>query len=508
MNTKLQRISNNFINTFLVFLISIAVLGSVAEILPYFNEIGSTGIYLIDLLLIVLLICILCRKKLKILIPKIILFTQSHTKVVVSIFFILIVIWQIFVVFSINGKTMWDANMILSGIVNSPQMDQVNNEYLSVYPNNVLLFVYERYVWLLLSKSNLETLTLTLSLVNILLVDGAIILAASSVKRLFNQTTSAIFKILSLLLMGLSPWLAVPYSDIWAFFFSSLAVYLSIQLFYAQSWFQKIWPAILLGGIITASYYMKPSLIIFYIACFIVGIVATLSKKKVISLTSSFAILFTLIILILGFSHYQKNASYMSLDNNRAMSMMHFAAMGAINKGAYNPVDYHADKAIKNPQKRNARDVAAFKRRIKGYKNVGNYQRFLVRKHVLNTADGTFNWSGNGIKVLFNRRTNNLPQKLYTTQKLDFRTHTIFSFPVQITWTIALVLILFTLADARLFTQILKYTIVGFFAFLLLFEGGKSRYMIQLLPFLLVLASIGGNWLLVKLRQFPTKNLE
>lgn len=39
--------------------------------------------------------------------------------------------------------------------------------------------------------------------------------------------------------------------------------------------------------------------------------------------------------------------------------------------------------------------------------------------------------------------------------------------------------------------QLLKYTVIGFFVFLLLFEGGRSRYIIQFLPFLLILSSIG-----------------
>ena len=179
--------------------------------------------------------------------------------------------------------------------------------------------------------------------------------------------------------------------------------------------------------------------------------------------------------------------------------MMHFAAMGAINKGAYNPQDYYACKAIKDPEKRNQRDTKAFVRRIKGYKNFANYQRFLVRKHSLNTADGTFNWSGNGIKVIFNRH-DDLPQKLFTTKKVNFTKNTPFSLPTQIVWVLTLTLILFSLPNKRLFTQILKYSIVGFFLFLLIFEGGKSRYMIQLLPFLCALASIGGNEFIIRIR--------
>ncbi|WP_081780100.1 hypothetical protein [Ligilactobacillus apodemi] len=47
--------------------------------------------------------------------------------------------------------------------------------------------------------------------------------------------------------------------------------------------------------------------------------------------------------------------------------------------------------------------------------------------------------------------------------------------------------------------QMLKLTLIGGFLYLLLFEGGRSRYMIQFLPSLLILATLSAdnakNWL-------------
>lgn len=67
-----------------------------------------------------------------------------------------------------------------------------------------------------------------------------------------------------------------------------------------------------------------------------------------------------------------------------------------------------------------------------------------------------------------------------------------YKFFPQIIWVVALILILFaTIGDSHETLQLLKYTVVGGFMFLLLFEGGRSRYLIQFLPYLFTLAGLG-----------------
>ncbi|GBG95718.1 integral membrane protein [Ligilactobacillus salitolerans] len=448
---------------------------------------------MVDLVLIVSVIFVLTYHSIKPYLRQLYFLISKYVRPLTLALFVLIVFWQFYVVKSINGKTMWDANMILTRVADFPQMKALTNEYLSVYPNNILLYLYERGVWLFLGKPDLPVLTLFLARVNIALVDFSIIVVGHTLKGLFNRYTGTVYWILGFLLMGLSPWIAVPYSDIWAFFFSSAAASLTVSIFKAKKIWQKIIYPVLLAIILTASYFMKPSLIIFYIAAAIVGSVALIIKKSTISFLSLLTLAITTIVLALSFNNYQKNIPNLNLNENRAFSMMHFAAMGSIKMGAYNPADYFADKRIKDPDKRNERDIRVLKKRIVGYKNVGNYQRFLIRKHVFNTADGGFNWAGNGNKIIFEPNPDNFAQKLFTTQKISFTAHTAFSFPVQIFWILTWILTLFSIPNERLFTQIFKYSIVGFFLFLLMFEGGKSRYMIQLLPFILILASIGAD---------------
>ena len=46
--------------------------------------------------------------------------------------------------------------------------------------------------------------------------------------------------------------------------------------------------------------------------------------------------------------------------------------------------------------------------------------------------------------------------------------------------------------DKRVVSQLLKIIFIGFCAFLLLFESGRSRYLIQFLPFIFTLIGIGN----------------
>jgi len=73
-----------------------------------------------------------------------------------------------------------------------------------------------------------------------------------------------------------------------------------------------------------------------------------------------------------------------------------------------------------------------------------------------------------------------------------------YKFFPQIIWVVALLFIfLASIGDSVETLQLLKYTIVGGFVFLLLFEGGRSRYLIQFLPYLFTLAGVGLNKLII-----------
>ena len=65
-----------------------------------------------------------------------------------------------------------------------------------------------------------------------------------------------------------------------------------------------------------------------------------------------------------------------------------------------------------------------------------------------------------------------------------------FKFLAQLCWVILIGIILFGLSDREEFSQTMRLAIIGLMMFLLMFEGGRTRYLIQFLPCFIILASL------------------
>jgi hypothetical protein len=85
-------------------------------------------------------------------------------------------------------------------------------------------------------------------------------------------------------------------------------------------------------------------------------------------------------------------------------------------------------------------------------------------------------------------------------EKIFFKNNReIYRYFSQILWVgISFLVFSFSLISfnyQKLFYFWLKLSLIGSFLFLLIFEGGSSRYLIQFFPFLLMCAALGGEWL-------------
>ncbi|GAP04066.1 putative membrane protein [Fructobacillus tropaeoli] len=185
------------------------------------------------------------------------------------------------------------------------------------------------------------------------------------------------------------------------------------------------------------------------------------------------------------------------VDTRQALPMSHFAAMGITGDGDYNVTDMFNSANIKDPEARNKASLRLIKERFINQGGILGYEKFLIHKQIKNSADGSMAW-GHEVYYLKAFHPNNeqlektFPRHYFlekngiaTEGKFDFRT------VQQIFWIIALVLILGSIFDQSLWGLFLKISAVGFFAFWLIFEGGRTRYLIQFLPVLFLLASLG-----------------
>lgn len=191
--------------------------------------------------------------------------------------------------------------------------------------------------------------------------------------------------------------------------------------------------------------------------------------------------------------HLVKHQTLIRIYAFRAKPMIHFINMGMSGHGGYNAHDSLVMVSTMSKKKRIAYSENSIKKRLKKM-GVKGYLAFLYTKHRYNTADSSFGWAMQDDALVGNPPPTKKPGVRHTIQEFiylygnnlgDFR------FLSQIWWVLWLGLILFAWRDNRKVIQVMRLAILGGFLFLLIFEGGRTRYLIQFLPVFLLLATFG-----------------
>lgn len=476
------------INILLVFLLLISVIGSISSI---YNQIQVIPAVLI----LALTICFIVFGIIFSFFPKLLLsitnFIKNRRK---SIFIVLVIgtlCWQVLLVMGLSGNTGWDPSMLTA--VAAHRSIAWYPDYFSNYPNNFFLLLLERIINNLLRLVGINSYSLfivILSLISYLLIDLSIFILFLSLKKLFNLRVAIISGVLTWGLIGISPIVVIPYSDIPGFLISSLFLFV-----YACK--ETRGKVIVLGVLSGVAFLVKPSLVIFDIALVIHKAFSVSKVNKAVKTVLIFALAF--LVVYIPFNLYESHNSIVKIDSSKVMPANHFIAMGMTGLGGFNGKDVLASRKIKSPQARKAYNNRLIKRRLKNF-GVAGYTKFLVLKQVNNTSDAGFGWgmdAGPGYLMPFGEKTKlqNITRRLYLrkgTSSVDINWNG-YKIINQIIWTIVLIAMIYAILRFKDNYLILKLTILGGLSFLLLFEGGRSRYLIQFLPYIFALASLGIN---------------
>ncbi|WP_353885987.1 hypothetical protein [uncultured Limosilactobacillus sp.] len=446
----------------------------------------TKSILIIDVFLIIIVICYLIKLgKVKAVIDLTV--KRLESKNIKRGLVILILIWQLVMIWSISGFSTWDPGII---ILQATGQSQWVPNYFSYYQNTLPLMFFEHLVWRLIGSPNYKVLTIVLNIINMMLVDTSVYLLLKHEKQRLNKKTLNYISICICLLMLVTPWICLPYSDPLSFAFT-IFVYLGLKSLNER---YSLLKAIIVGTLIAVNYFIKPSTVIILIAYIIVSFVFTISSKElIINLLKKLTIIFaTMFVLISGFNLYKSHNSIIKIDNSKALNLVHFADMGIQGTGGYYLPDVDHDIKIKDPKERLKSDKEIW---LKRFNQMGplKYQAFLIRKQVANTEDGSFHWGKEGEFInSFSRSQYFLPRKLFLDNDGIARKYQeTFAIVIQLCWIILLANLVLVLQRSDYNSQFLKYAIVGFFAFLLIFESGRSRYLIQFLPLIILLSGIG-----------------
>lgn len=429
------------------------------------------------------------------------IFIQHHS-VTTGLLILLTLTWQLIFTFYVHPAIGFDVGAIHNALINPKTANIIG--YFSQNNNNLplLLVQHQLAVWLH------NTSWLFFDLWTILIVDLSAILNTLSVKILDPSKVVPSIYVQSAWLL-VFPMIIVPYTDTWVLPLVSLYFFCYCVAIHSQMSLLIRYLAVMgFGAAVIGAYYIKPSAIVIAIAIILVEILSELKPRKMTH--THIAHLFVATLLFLGVSSatfvVSKNVinqqTYIEIYPGREIPPIHFVGMGISGDGGYNAKDAYAMAVLPTKEARATYSKKVFLQRLKKRGFFG-YLAFLIKKQNNDTADGTFAWikeghfindkatpSGGG----FGRTLRDFVY-LYGKNLGDFR------YIAQIVWIVIIVMIFLGWRQKQKIVQVLRLAIVGGCLYLLLFEGGRSRYLIQFLPAFLILASLSSS---ASWRQFKS----
>lgn len=359
--------------------------------------------------------------------------------------------------------------------------------YYSQYPNILFMLVIEKKL------TGIGTSQLVYVLANLGMLYLSVILNVLCVYILNKKKLPVVMYIQTCWLL-LFPMSIVPYTDVYILPFISLALVAYALLTKKGIKFAtKFVASGLLAFAIVEGYFFKPTAMILFVAIIIVSLMSLLTHKWTKVFKEKLLVCGALFVAIFGISFGIDKAivneqQIVQIDKSVTTPPVHFMAMGMVGNGGYNRQDAE-DFAGLSTQVQTEIAQKEIKPRLKD-KGFWGYIKFLLNKQSNNTADGTFGWLNEGYFMNEDTPRTKLGQFMSSYIYPDGKHLFDFKFLAQLCWVILVGIVLFGFKDNKSYTQVLRLAIIGLMMFLLMFEGGRTRYLIQFLPCFIILASL------------------
>ena len=401
--------------------------------------------------------------------------------------------------------TNWDVATVFKNslYIAYGETGSLSNSYFSAYPNNLLivyLYVLLIRLQLLFSQHlSLETAYLGLVIFHCVLHQVTGVLLYRLTKKITGQTRAAVISfILYFLLVLLSPWVTVPYSDSLGLIFPVLILY----AFFCWPAGKMLWLKWLAFALLTGiGYQIKPQTAIVSIAILLFILPRAIhlhniqKQLKKTGLCAAGLALGATLSLLLSF-HVQQALPF-ELDPEGSFGIPHYLMMGLNEetKGIYNESDVEFSSQFSTNSERTAETFRVIRERIDhmGWQGV---LKQLVQKTLTNFNDGTFFWGGEG--NFYSRvpeRNDTLSQFLqnvyYNQGGQEGKYYGIWS---NFSHTVWLTILFFggiaSLTARKREIGIIMLSLLGLAVFESVFEA-RARYLFMYAPLYILLASVG-----------------
>lgn len=426
----------------------------------------------------------------------------------------LLFIIQIYIFYNIYFHTnRWDPAMIYwnAEMISRGETLGLANWYFSMYPNNqgivllqsVLIHLNrffgvldsEGYFFMIAVQCLLTSLTGKLLYRSLKLLD-------------LSEKYSIIGWILYVILLGLSGWNVVTYTDMTSLIFpiAIFYIYLSLKDWGGRSklkWF----------GIITLTYWgskLKPTVLIVFLAIIISEAIHFLGEldgdvlsEKLKALIKFLIALCISLFLFSGLFNYAIRSTGLIINKEDNMGMLHWMMMGLnpVNDGVFYEDDVNFSHEIEGKSERTEAQIHIIKERIKDYGFVG-FIKHIGKKSLINFNDGTFAWECEGgfYDVVYPDKNSVAAPFLKSLYYSSGSRYKYLSTIEQCAWIMILFSSVGIIIKKRKQSLVIVLTLIGIILFNLSFEA-RARYMILYVPFFIMSSMISLQYCEILLKR-------
>lgn len=416
----------------------------------------------------------------------------------------LVVLFQLAVVVSSHLLVRRDAAVVLNGAFEQIAARSISN-YLTRNPNNLFLFLYERGLYRLFGEQAIWLL----QLIGLLAINSSGWLLYQTAQSFISQKVGNLVFTFYLLVMGFSPYVIQTYTDVFALPFLTGQLYLLLRLIQQRE--RPIYSLLLLGVVTALALTLRPTaaicLIAFFLLVFLKG-----NWRVLLTTVCFFGLSCGLVYGGLTYLKQQQTEVQIIEREELTKSWRTFVNLGLtfsgtdqgdMKKGLERYVEQTEKENYNNGMFADANEIKEIQRRLSEY-TIWTFSGHILYKLGHTLYDGTLNWlytkpekeKSVYLSPLYDQYTKQ--SKLATIFRetvieTDGRYYLVYQLIKQAVWLVVVtgLCVLMRRYRSEETIHFLVLALFGGILFLMVFEGGKTRYLVQFLPQILLLASIG-----------------
>ena len=421
---------------------------------------------------------------------------EVNFKILIIFISISLLFVQIIMIYFYYFRTGWDSYLIIDAsylLSENVKLQDWTNDYFSYYPNNIFITIlFSKIIFLckIIGVADYSYFVILVFQAILNIFTGFLVF--NVIRKITQNINLSVFGyIFYVLLVGLSPWVSIPYSDSTALIIPVLMLYLYTNI--DKEGFKIVGLSFL--GVL--GYMIKPQTAILFISICLVSILFIRLRyiKKTLKYLSIalISILISYFFIVIFMSN-----NNITINRELEISYPHFVKMGLNNvtNGGYLSDDAGKSMSFKSTKERKEENIEVIKERLSEY-GIDGLLKHQIKKTLVTYNDGTFVWSQEGNFYWEIKEEKSRIERFFRNIYYESGSnHSIFKYIVQGAWLIILSIQTLTIFIKREnmdnSMRVVLLSLIGLFVFESIFEA-RARYLYTYVPIFIVSGMIGLN---------------